>query len=120
MKLSCAAKHLCIAKHIPVGTRTKCKDCKEYMHDFCTGLAATPPTGFFDDRGGYSCAICTNKLVQRFITSPEGRALHMSQRSQSPLLPLPVQMCTPAETPTMKMLGNIPVYRELGKKSYLV
>ncbi len=122
MKFACAAKNLCLGKHIPVGTRTKCKECKLYMHDFCTGLAVQPPLSKFDSLGGYTCALCSNTIVRRFMNSPEGRALHASkksQMSQSPLLPLPFQnTCTPVETPAgVTRLGKIPVYHDLGKIS---
>ena len=114
MKFSCAAQHLCKGVHLEVGTKTKCKQCKKYMHLFCTGLAVQPSQSYVEAQGGYTCAKCANELVMMFFDSPAGRATQLTNSQQdTPLLPLPVQQTFPSSARTM--LGNIPVYHTLGK-----
>ena len=114
MKFSCAAQHLCKGVHLEVGTNTKCKQCKNYMHLFCTGLAVQPSQSDVKAQGGYTCAKCANELVMMFFDSPAGRATQLTNSQQdTPLLPLPVQQTFPSSTRTM--LGEIPVYHTLGK-----
>ena len=113
MKFSCAAQHLCKAKHLEVSPTTKCKECNKYMHHFCTGLAIQPSPSYLEAHGGYTCAKCANELMTSFFTSPRGRAM---QSTNSPLLPLPIQQTapTPSESTPVTMLGDIPVYHTLG------
>ena len=120
VKYACAAKQLCISSHVRGIPAFTCKECCEPMHEHCTGLSCQRSDGFFDAHGGRTCALCANKLVLNFLSSPDGRKLHNSRLSGgSPLSPLPIQQSqqspeSPAATPAC-MLGDIPVYATNGK-----
>ena len=58
VRFTCAAKHLCIVPHAPVDKIHRCRQCKEYLHVFCSGKGSTPPDDDCQNGLEYDCLLC--------------------------------------------------------------
>lgn len=70
MLLTCAAKHFCVARHIPVTRMHKCRKCNQYLHTFCVGQGFIPPNFEATDGKEFDCAYCTGGVLLQMIPAP--------------------------------------------------
>ena len=67
----CAAKHMCLASHVPMTPIHRCRQCGNYLHVFCAGKGINPPDDDAQNGLEYDCILCCGGIpLGRFNAPP--------------------------------------------------